>query len=227
MTNVRTNEKGGWPSSKRESPPLTKQTTDHASIHQPGDLRGPTALVLYAGADDSFSLKSAMLSLSKSWPMTIWEIDNKRQQNELTDDMLLEEPYGTVCRGALQGHIRVLGGGPNCRTWSILRWFPKPRAPVPVRDRSPSNAWGFPGLSDQDQVDTDNDSLLLLRFLVILTLAHEGAKTLNAPTHLWHTGPLDGSETCYKHLDSASSTLTNADWGSAPQNQPLWQPTWT
>ena len=117
---------------------LSRRLLWETSDHQPEDLQGPTALILHAGANDSSSLKSAMLSLSKSWPMTIWEIDNKRPQKELSDDMLLGEPYGTLCRGALQGHIRVLGGGPNCRTWSILRWFPKPGAPVqgsPTRTR--------------------------------------------------------------------------------------------
>ena len=164
-----------------------------------------------------------MLSISKTWPMSILEVDNKRPHKELSDDMLLDEPYGAFCRGALQGQIRVLGGGPNCRTW----WFPKPGAPVPVRDRSPANTWGFPELTHQDQVDTDNDSLLLLRFLVILTLAHEGAKAYgasppasflehpkiqrNAQTRLRHTdarvsGLLDGSETFCRHLVSASFT---------------------
>ena len=54
----------------------------------------------------------------------------------------------------------------------------------------------------------------------------------NAPTRLRRTdarvsGPLDGLETFCRHLVLASSTLTNVDWDSAPQNQLLWQPTWT
>ena len=159
---------------------LARRLLWEPSEDTPEGLNGPTALILYAGADDSYSLKSAMLSISKTWPMSILEVDNKRPHKELSDDMLLGEPYGAFCRGALKGHIRALGGGPNCRTWSILRWFPKPGAPVPVRDRSPANTWGFPELTHQDQVDTDNDSLLLLRFLVILTLAHEGAKAHGA-----------------------------------------------
>ena len=150
---------------------LQRQLLWETTTPQPDDLQGPTALILYAGV----SLKSAMQSLSKNWPMTIWEIDNKCLEKEVSDDMLLGEPYGTLCRGAIQGHIRLIGGGPNCRTWSILRWFPKPGAPVPVRDRSTSNTWGLPELSDQD-----NDSLLLLRYLVILVLAHKGAKRQGA-----------------------------------------------
>ena len=122
---------------------LARRLLWEPSEDTPEGLNGPTALILYAGADDSYSLKSAMLSISKTWPMSILEVDNKRPHKELSDDMLLGEPYGAFCRGALKGHIRVLGGGPNCRTWSILRRFPKPGAPVPVRDRSPANTWGF------------------------------------------------------------------------------------
>ena len=36
--------------------------------------------------------------------------------------------------------------------------------------------WGLPGIRQEEQQDTDNDSILLLRFLVIMVLAHEGAK---------------------------------------------------
>ena len=159
------------------------------------------------------SLKSAMLSISKTWPMSILEVDNKRPHKELSDDMLLGEPYGTFCRGALQGHIRVLGGGPNCRTWSILRWFPKPGAPVPVRDRSPANTWGFPALTHQDQFDTDNDSLLLLRFLVILTLAHEGAKARGAsPPASFLEHPEDPAQCSNSPSAHRCSSIWAIDW---------------
>ena len=90
--------------------------------------------------------------------------------------MLREEQYGRLCRAAMQGKLRALLGGPNCRTWSILRWFPKPGAPQPVRGRHPDLTWGLPGIRQEEQQDTDNDSILLLRFLVIIVLAHEGAK---------------------------------------------------
>ena len=117
-----------------------------------------------------------MLQESKHWPVDIIEIDNNRPGKEVEHDMLHEEPCGRLCRAAMKGQIRALVGGPNCRTWSILRWFPKPGAPQPVRGRSPDQTWGLPGLCQQDQEDTDNDSILLLRFLVIMVLAHEGAK---------------------------------------------------
>ena len=36
--------------------------------------------------------------------------------------------------------------------------------------------WGLPGIRQEEQQDTDNDSILLLRFLVTMVLAHEVAK---------------------------------------------------
>eukprot|EP00435_Cladocopium_sp_Y103_P060109 s690_g21.t2 len=149
--------------------------------HPPPDTRA-FVLVLYAGDDDKFSLKSAMLEKSQHWPVDIREIDNKRPGHQEDHDMLRDQPYSDLCHLALQGKIRGLLGGPNCRTWSILRWFPKPNAPVPVRGRKPDHIWGLPSNTASEQEDTDNDSILLLRFLVLLTLAHEGAKMRGFPS---------------------------------------------
>ena len=40
--------------------------------------------------------------------------------------MLQPELYGALCTAAKQGRVVFIGGGPNCRTWSILRHIPKP-----------------------------------------------------------------------------------------------------
>ena len=58
-------------------------------------------------------------------------------------------------------------GGPNCRTWSTLRWFPKPGFPKPVRGRREPDCWGFSVLEISEAQDTDKDSLLLLRQLLL------------------------------------------------------------
>ena len=52
-------------------------------------------------------------------------------------DMLQPELYGALCTAAKQGQVVFIGGGPNCRTSSILRHIPKPGAPTPVRGRTP------------------------------------------------------------------------------------------
>ena len=106
-----------------------------------GEIHDPTALILYAGDDDPTSLHQAMLQESQHWPVQILEIDNKRPGKAIEHDMLREEQYGRLCRAAMQGKLRALLGGPNCRTWSILRWFPKPGAPQPFRGRHPDLTW--------------------------------------------------------------------------------------
>ena len=66
--------------------------------------------------------------------------------------------------------VRLVCGGPNCRTWSILRWFPKPNAPLPVRGRAEDLVWGLPTLTDQEQEEVDGESLLILRQMFLTTL---------------------------------------------------------
>ena len=54
--------------------------------------------------------------------------------------------------------------------WSILRWFPKPNAPLPVRVRAENLVWGLPTLTDQEQEEVDGESLLILRQMFLTTL---------------------------------------------------------
>eukprot|EP00971_Amphidinium_carterae_P003939 78348-Amphidinium_carterae.1 len=77
----------------------------------------------------------------------------------------------TVLRDALladakNGKIRAILAGPNCRTWSRLR-FRMPGA-TPLRARNSAHDWsGLPGLgqADFDKVQTDN---LLFEFFFAL-----------------------------------------------------------
>ena len=66
--------------------------------------------------------------------------------------------WNRLCSLAAAGLLLFVGGGPNCRTWSILRWFPKPNAPRPVSGRSEQQVWGLPANTTEEQLDTDNDS---------------------------------------------------------------------
>ena len=68
--------------------------------------------------------------------------------------------------------LSVVGGGPNCRPWSILRWFPK-------------RLGGLDANNDQEQEDTDNDSVLLLRQMVITDLGNNQCKGGLTPS--WNT----------------------------------------
>ena len=71
---------------------------------------------------------------------------------------------------AIEGRVRLVCGGPNCRTWSILRWFPQsPMRQLPVRGRSEDLVWGLPTLT-LEQEEVDGDSLLILRQMFLMTL---------------------------------------------------------
>ena len=78
----------------------------------------PSLILLYAGTE------------------YIWAVDIRRKGGDLGQDMLGDEPYSTMCSMAMAGKVAFVGGGPNCRTWSILRWFPKPGGPPVGRGRS-------------------------------------------------------------------------------------------
>jgi hypothetical protein len=96
------------------------------------------------------------------------------------EDMLAAEPYNTLCTMAAHGLVSICGG-PNCPTWSILRWFPKPGGSKPVRGRAEAQVWGLPGLTDTDQWDVDNDSPLLLRQMYLTSLAYKGMAGRTVP----------------------------------------------
>ena len=100
---------------------------------------------------------------------------------------------------------------PNCRTWSILRWFPKPGAPKPVRGRSEEQVWGLPGLTPRDQEDVDNDSTLLLRQMCLTSLAYQGVASQTIPhcpgSFLEH--PSDPKETSKSPNAHRCSTIWN------------------
>eukprot|EP00435_Cladocopium_sp_Y103_P069921 s192_g34.t1 len=132
-------------------------------------ITSPVMLLLYAGKDDAGSLDSCLHSYYPELTPHVWVIDNRRDPAPRGQDMLADQPYSTLCTLAAQGQILFVGGGPNCRTWSILRWFPKPGAPKPVRGRPDSLAWGLDALSPSDQEDVDNDSV---RQMYLTSLAY-------------------------------------------------------
>ena len=104
-------------------------------------------------------------------------------------DLLAARPY-TDLWAASQGRLRAICGGPNCKTWSILRWYPKPGAPVPVRGRDPTTCWGLPDNTHEEQAVVEADSILLLRLMFLQSLAARAARLrgLNPPaTFLEHS----------------------------------------
>ena len=91
------------------------------------------------------------------------------------------QPKLYLCTAAKQGRVVFIGGGPNCRTWSILRHIPKPGAPTPVRGRTPETLWGLPHLDQAAQTQLDDDSILILRQMYITSLARASRAAVSLP----------------------------------------------
>ena len=75
-------------------------------------------------------------------PGLLGAVDIRQKGGDLGQDMLGDEPYSTMCSMAMAGKVAFVGGGPNCRTWSI----PKPGGPPPVRGRAEQTLWGLEDL---------------------------------------------------------------------------------
>ena len=108
---------------------------------------GPIIVLLYAGKEDPTSLDSCLHANYPHLSSMVVAVDILRSgpKGKGNHDMLQPELYGALCTAAKQGRVVFIGGGPNCRTWSILRHIPKPGAPTPVRERhSGFHTWTRP-----------------------------------------------------------------------------------
>ena len=167
----------------------------------PGDFApGPVLILLYAGRDDPLSLDSCIHAHYPRLSPHIVAFDTLRPPQALGHDLLADQPYGYLCQAAIDGRVRLVGGGPNCRTWSILRWFPKPNAPPPVRGRSEALVWGLEALQPSEQQDVDNDSLLVLRlmFLIALMKQHTQKPTASFLEHPQDPVECSGSPSAHR-----------------------------
>ena len=91
---------------------------------------GPIIVLLYAGKEDPTSLDSCLHANYPHLSSMVVAVDILRSGPKGNHDMLQPELYGALCTAAKQGRVVFIGGGPNCRTWSILRHIPN-RGPPP------------------------------------------------------------------------------------------------
>ena len=134
----------------------------------------PRLVLLYTGKDDPGALDNMIHAMAPALSPYVLAYDNRRDGGMANQDLLAPNPYSYLCSLAYHGKVVLVGGGPNCRTWSILRWFPKKGAPVPVRGRGENTVWGLPGLQPSETLDVDSDSLLMLRLFYLTSLAKWG-----------------------------------------------------
>ena len=88
-------------------------------------------VLLYTGKEDGDSLDEMVGTIQPELKEKIVAFDILRCKR--TQDMLMEEPYNSICTAASRGRVTQVGGGPNCRTWSVRLLIEKPGGGLPCR----------------------------------------------------------------------------------------------
>ena len=138
---------------------------------------------LYAGPDQGYTLARALKEVGGNCQRLV-EIDILRGDGaDGQHDMLSDQgPYPALVRAALDGTLRGLVMGPNCRTRSVLRHYPRPDwpggGPVPVR--SWQEPWGKSTNSADEQKKVEDDDILMWRGLMLFVIHEEVRRAVGA-----------------------------------------------
>ena len=138
------------------------------------------AIVLpFAGKDDAASLEAILHSQAPGLSSRFLAFDScrKPEGKDLLDDGL----YGALCTAALHGVISFVGACPDFCTWGKDRWFQDSGRFHAERARNPRDAWGIQALPAEASRTADEESLLLLRFLLLSWLAAKASSLAGEP----------------------------------------------
>ena len=131
-------------------------------------------LHLFAGPNEGCTLQRAWQQAGgQDWQLL--EMDVVRGEDQ---DLLKPKVYGGLMRAALEGRIKAVVGGPNCRTRSVLRHYPiegNPQAPRPVRNWG-GGEFGSKHLTHQERQQVIEDDLLLWRMIFMYMVATFAAR---------------------------------------------------
>ena len=136
-----------------------------------GIPEGPILLCLYAGPDGHEAIDWA-IQMEAPW-LTPYVVALDTRRDPQRHDMLSENLYGHLAEKSRQGDLLAIGGGPECKTWSIKLHKPLPDGSPghPLRGRQEPHCWGLPDLTPAEQAKVDNDSILALRMLELYSIA--------------------------------------------------------
>ena len=98
---------------------------------------------LYAGVKDGYTLSRALQECGGD-KRRLLKIDILRQEDGVSShDMLADSgPYAKLMRAALDGTLKGVIMGPNCRTRSVLRHYPLPVTWMPTTGKKLARAMG-------------------------------------------------------------------------------------
>ena len=130
---------------------------------------------MFAGESSGFTLARALqqLGAKEGW---LLELDLQRGEGH---DLLHDKgAYSGLLRCALEGKIKAIVGGPNCRSRSVLRHRPiegRPDAPRPVREWG-GGEYGKSDLTPAEVKIVQEDDVLLWRMVFLFMVSHYMAK---------------------------------------------------
>ncbi|CAL1154816.1 unnamed protein product [Cladocopium goreaui] len=114
---------------------------------------------LYAGESEGFTLTRAYQQQGGN-PADILEVDIKRGENH---NLLMDSGvYSGLLCAVMSDKVEAFIAGPNCRTRSVLRHYPKENAPRPVRAWG-GEEFGLKDLSEQERLQVLEDDILMWR----------------------------------------------------------------
>ena len=155
---------------------------------------------LYAGEKDGYTLERALKECGGDKRRLV-EIDILRQDSSTkSHDMLAESgPYPSLLRAALNGWLKGIVMGPNCRTRSVLRHYPLPipgGGPRPLR--SWEEPWGMKRNTKEEQTKVVEDDILMWRGMMLYIIGEELRRGYGHPEeekiHLGLEQPADPTE---------------------------------
>ena len=124
----------------------------------------------FSGKDEGFTLSRAMQQQGGDHEAVV-EVDILR---DLKQDLLEDGGiYAGFIRVALDGRLRGMVGGPNCRTRSVLRHYEVPdwpEAPRPIRKWG-GEEHGLESCTDEEKKMIEDDDLMMWRMIFVFMVA--------------------------------------------------------
>ena len=135
--------------------------------------RDGCVLHLLAGEKEGYTFERAVKEVCGSKRQVI-EVDIKRGDDQ---DLRQEDCYAALLRLAMSGSVKVVLGGPNCRTRSVLRTYPG--GPPPSRSWD-GEEFGKRNSSAGEQQKVDEDDEMMWKMILIYLVA-KFSRRIDAP----------------------------------------------